>query len=282
MTDSAQDERVVFVLTGGASHGAVQVGMLAALADAGIVADEVIGVSSGALNAVAYATEPTPRGIERLATTWRQVRRSRIFPLRPGLILGGLGRRDHLVPNTGLRAWIDHNRRIEHLEDAVLPVHVVATDLETGAAVLLSQGDPTPALLASCAIPGIFPPVEIDGRRYIDGGVSAVTAIPEAVLLGATTIYLLPTFQFDEVYGQPRSAMAMGVYAIGHLVGWAARHQIAEVNGATVHVLPTPATRAISPFKLSASGALIDRAFELTQAWLGTQEPAYLTPSAIA
>lgn len=282
MTDSAQGERVAFVLSGGASHGAVQVGMLGALTEAGIVADDVVGVSSGSLNAVAYATDPSPEGVERLAATWRQVRRSHIFPLRPSLILGGLGRRDHLMPNSGLRAWIERHLEIDRLEDTELPVHVVATDLETGMPVLLSRGAPAPALLASCAIPGIFPPVEIDGRLLIDGGVSAVTAIPEAQALGATTIYLLPTYDPGETQGQPRSAMAMGVYAIGHLLGWAIRHQIADAEGVTVHVLPVPRTRGISPFNLSASARLVESSFELTRVWLRGHDRASTPASVVA
>jgi NTE family protein len=262
-------ERVAFVLTGGASHGAVQVGMLQALTHAGVTPDVVVGVSAGALNGVAFAADPTMAGLERLATAWRTARRSQIFSLVPSsLVLGGLGRRDHLVPNRGLRRWIERHLDITRLEDAVLPVHAVATEVGTGMPVLLSEGSASEALLASCAIPGVFPPVEIGGRLLVDGGVAADAPVPQAEALGATTIYVLPAHGVTRASHRPRSAVAMGIHAIGQLLVHATRDKVAAARTATVRVLPAPPTSGISPFDLSGASELIDAAYGTTRAWL--------------
>ena len=211
--------KVAFVLAGGASHGAVQVGMLEALMSRGVVPDLVVGASIGALNAAAFASDPTLAGLEHLAAEWRKARRSQVFPLwPPGLLLGAIGRRDHLISNRGLATLIENVVTFDRLEAALLPVHVVATDLATGNPVVLSEGRALPALLASTAIPGVFPPVDIEGQFLIDGGVSADTPVLEAEALGATTIYVLPTYATGSAAVDRHSAVWMGWSAIEQLL----------------------------------------------------------------
>ncbi|MCC7256515.1 MAG: patatin-like phospholipase family protein, partial [Dokdonella sp.] len=143
-------DKTAFVLSGGGSLGAVQVGMLAALADNDIVPDLVVGTSVGALNGAAFADDPTPAGVERLAALWRSLRREDVFPLT---LLAGLKalllRRDHLVEPGALLAIVRgilHARRIEQTR---IPLHVTATDVLSGAEVTLSSGDLDTALMAS-------------------------------------------------------------------------------------------------------------------------------------
>lgn len=261
--------RVAFVLTGGASHGAVQAGMLEALTDVGIRPDLLVGASVGALNGVAFATDPTPAGASRLSDEWRRARRSDVFPLWPSrLVLGAIGRRDHLVDNRGLAMLIGRTVSVKRLEATDIPAHVVATDLLTGDPVLLSEGPVLPALLASTAIPAVFPPIEIGGRLLIDGGVSADTPTLEAESLGATTIYVLPTYGGGPAARPERSALWVGLYAVGQLLGRSGATTIAATRHAVVHVMPAPPTAGISPFDLSKSPRLIDEAAELTRAWL--------------
>lgn len=187
---SSEDQgRVAFVLTGGASRAAVQVGMLEVLAEAGIRPDLLIGTSAGAVNAVAYAADPTTAGTTRLAQGWRRTKRSQVFPLwSSSLVLGAIGRRDHLLTNRGLARLIQEFVDSERLEAGAIPAHVLATDRLTGEPVVLSEGPVLPALLASTAIPGVFPPVEIGGRLLVDGGAASDPAILKAESLGATTI----------------------------------------------------------------------------------------------
>ena len=170
----------VFALAGGANLGAVQVGMLSALLEAGIRPDAVIGTSVGALNAAYLATDPTPGGMERLADLWGSLRRREVFPLSlRGMTQALLARHYFFFPSVGLRRLIRRARLgFARLEDAPIPLHVVATDLESGEAMVLSEGSVTDALLASAAIPAIIPPVEIGGRLLVDGGV--VASIPMA------------------------------------------------------------------------------------------------------
>src|ERR1700728_126866 len=75
--------RTAFVLAGGGSRGAVQVGMLAELTDRGIRADRVFGASVGAINGGAYASNPTPEGVEQMAEIWRKLKGDDIFPRSP-------------------------------------------------------------------------------------------------------------------------------------------------------------------------------------------------------
>jgi NTE family protein len=151
-----------FVLAGGGSLGAVEVGMLRALAAAGITPDLVVGSSVGAINGAYFASDPTRERVDRLEGIWRSLRRWDVFPLAPlATVLGLLSGRDHLVDPGSLRGILERHLSATVLEKARVPCHVVATDLWSGDAVRLSEGPAVDALLASTAIPGIFPPVRI-------------------------------------------------------------------------------------------------------------------------
>jgi NTE family protein len=245
--------------------------MLAALTHAGIRPDLLVGTSAGAVNAVAYAADPTDRGISRLAEGWRRSKRSRVFPLwSSSLVLRAIGHRDHLLPNRGLATLIEEFVDAEQLEACVIPAHVVATDLIGGAPVVLSQGPVLPALLASTAIPGLFPPVNVGGRLLVDGGNACPTPTLEAESLGATTIYVLPSFGTSPDV-RPRRTMSR-LYGIGQLF----RHSVGSTTAATrhsvVHLIPAPTTEAVSPYNFSRSAHLIDEAAALTRAWLADRD----------
>ena len=154
---------VAFVLTGGANLGSVQVGMLQALADTGVVPDMVAGASVGALNAAWVATRPWPEGLAGLDRLWRSLRRQDIFPLRPlGLLTGAVGGSDHLVDPSALARLIEAQISDSAFDGCRLPLRVVATEITTGLEVIFSEGPLARPLLASAALPGIFPPVRID------------------------------------------------------------------------------------------------------------------------
>src|SRR5579862_2183869 len=176
-----------FVLAGGGSLGAVQVGMLAALTRRGVVPDFIVGASVGAINAAYYAAEPDERGVQRLERIWLKLHRSDVFPFSPiASMLGFFGKKDHLVTPAPLRSLIESELPYQRLEDTRLPCYVVATDALQGTGVVLSSGPAATALLASAAIPAVFPPVLLDGRFLLDGGVSNNTPISIAVEMGAT------------------------------------------------------------------------------------------------
>src|SRR4051794_30837748 len=205
-----------FVLSGGGSLGAVQVGMLGALAERGIEPDLLVGASAGALNAAFLAGRPFGQeALDELAGIWRRLRRQDVFPLAPHrhlLALAGL--RPSVCRADGLRRLIETHISYDRLESAAIPVHIVATDVLSGREVLISRGDPGPAVLASASIPAILPPVEIDGRAMFDGGVANNTPISQAVGLGADRIVVLPAGVSCALASPPRSALAIAVHAL--------------------------------------------------------------------
>jgi NTE family protein len=153
---SATAARTAFVLAGGGSLGAVQAGMLRELLSRGVKPDLVVGSSVGAINAAYLAGEPTAQGVARLEAIWRKLRRDQVFPVTLHSLIGLIGCRNFMVDSCGLRRLLEQNLPYRDLEDAKIPLHVVATDLLGGAAVRLSAGPAVEAVLASCAIPAAF------------------------------------------------------------------------------------------------------------------------------
>jgi NTE family protein len=138
-------------------------------------------------------------------------------------------------------------------------VHVVTTDLRSGEAVVLSSGPTVPALLASCAIPGVFPPVRIGGRELVDGGVANHTPIAAAVELGARIIYVLPV-GYPWLHEGPANALGMALQALARMVE---QRQEAEIAGyrdvADIRVVPAIEPLAVSPADFSRTRELIER-----------------------
>ena len=253
---------VAFVLSGGASLGAVQVGMLRALYERGIAPDLIVGTSVGAVNGSFIASRPqTPATADELAEIWRRVTRGRVFPLRPltGL-LGFLGSSDHLVPQSGLRALVEAHVDRERLELMEIPFGVVAVDVITGEELLLSRGPTVDAVLASAAIPSVLPPVAWEDRDLIDGGVANNTPISHAVALGAEEIYVLPTGHACALEQPPGSALGMALHALSLLTH---SRLIADIElhrgAAKLIVLPPPCPLTIQPIDFSHADLLIER-----------------------
>jgi NTE family protein len=259
------DERpdVAFVLSGGASLGAVQVGMLRALYERGIAPDVIVGTSVGALNGAFIASRPqTVSTADALDEIWRELRRGQAFPLNPltGL-LGFLGARDHLVPDAGLRRLVTRHTEQSQLQAMPIPLHVVAVDVVTGEELLLSQGPVLDAVMASAAIPAVLPPVQWGDRALMDGGVANNTPISHAVELGATRIYVLPTGHACALDEPPAGALAMALHAISllthrRLIDDIERHR----DDVQLVVLPPPCPLGIQPVDFSHADELISRA----------------------
>lgn len=180
------------VLAGGGTRGAVQIGMLQVLTEHGFVPDRIYGASVGALNGVAFAGDPTRDGVERMTGIWTGLTRDAVYP--QGRLHGPwlyLQQRDSVYPNTGLRKIIEEGIDFDRLEEATVPVEVVATSLTDGLERWFTYGPVADAVLASTAIPAIFPPIEIDGDRFIDGGVVNNVPIRRAIDAGATRVVVL-------------------------------------------------------------------------------------------
>ncbi len=261
-----------FVLSGGAALGATQVGMLLALSEASVRPDLIVGTSVGAVNGAWIAGRPDPEGVSDLAQLWRGLTREAVFPARPLLgLLGFVGRRRNLVPDTGLRGLLADNLRFERLEAAPIPLHVIVTDVLTGDDVRLSAGDAVDAVLASAAIPAVFPPVHIDGRDYVDGGVVNNTPISHAVALGADVVWVLSTGYACALSEPPRGALGMALHALTLTVNQRLALDVERYEPSVdLRVVPPLCPIRTSPSDFSHAAELIDRAHATTAEWLTT------------
>lgn len=261
-------EKTAFVFAGGGSLGAVQVGMLRELTRYGVSADFVVGSSVGAINASYFASAPNPAGIEKLETIWRALRRHDVFPFTLRSVVGLLGRPDHLIDPSNLRRLLERHLPFANLEDAMIPVHVIATNLG-GTAVCLSSGPAVDAIMASAAIPGAFPSVRIGEDHLMDGAVGSNTPIVAGAKLGATRIIALPAGFTCAIHTPPSGAMARALHAITLLIGNQMVRDMKELAGVVdVFTVPNLCPLDISPYDFSRADELIERAADNTRRWI--------------
>jgi NTE family protein len=261
-----------FVLSGGASHGAIQVGMLQALAERDIRPDMVFGASVGAVNAAWIAGDPELADLDTLVETWVALRTRDVFPLRPlhGL-LGFLGKRESLIVPDSLRAIVAKHLRFERLEDAPIPLCVVATEVTSGGEVALTGGDALDAILASASIPGVLPPVPMAGQTLVDGGIVDNTPISNAIDAGASRIYVLPTGYACQLARPPKSALAIALQAISILVQQRLISDVRTLQGQVdLRVIPPLCPLDVSPADFSHGRSLIEQSRITAGEWLDT------------
>ena len=274
-------DKTAFVLSGGASLGAIQVGMLRALYERELEPDLVIGTSVGALNGGFIASRPaTVETIDELARVWRGLGRWQVFPPDPLTgFLGFFGFKDHLVPVASLRRLVAAQIEFDRLEDAKIPFHVIATDALSGSELRLSSGPARDAVLASAALPGVFPPTRWEGRDLIDGGVANNTPISHAIELGAETVYILPTGTACDLSEPPRGALGMLLHAMSLLV---MRRLLIEIESlkdlARLIVLPPPCPLNVLPIDFSRTEELIERAFRDARGYLDEVDQGQAVP----
>jgi NTE family protein len=256
------------VLAGGGSFGAVQVGMLRALVAHGLVPDLVVGSSVGAINGAHFAGAPNAEGVAQLEAIWRGLRRSEVFPIgwRGAL---GLLRHGAAVNPGGLRRLVEKHLPYQAIEQAALPLHLVATDLLGGGTVRLSSGPVVEAVLASCAIPAAFAPVCVNRTWLIDGAVACNTPVSVAVELGAKRVIVLPTGFACSLSAPPRGALASALHAITLLIAHQLVMELERYRAqAEIVTVPPLCPLEVSPYDFSHAGELIERAGEQTQRWL--------------
>jgi NTE family protein len=246
--------------------------MLQALEERGVRPDLLVGTSAGAVNSAYLAGRGMNDGaLSDLARIWGRLRRQDIFPMDPVRHVRALrGGQTSLCSNESFRRLLDAHLPYRRLEDAAIPVHLVATEVLSGQEVLLSYGDAVDAVLASAAIPAVFPAVPFDGTLLWDGGIADNTAISQALTLGADRVYVLPAGVACALDAPPRGALASALHALSVLIE---RRLIVEVaflaDRAELHVLPPLCPLRIASFDFRHAGELIDRARRATRAWLG-------------
>ncbi|HEY3629823.1 MAG TPA: patatin-like phospholipase family protein [Jatrophihabitantaceae bacterium] len=271
--------RVAFVFQGGGSLAAPQVGMLWALTEAGIRPDLVVGSSAGALNAVAFASDPSSKGLDQLEDVWASVRRRHVAPFSVRALLAAFtGHGEGLVSDAALRVLLERAAHAPTLRETAVPAHVVATDLASGEPVVLSDGDTVAALLASSAFPGLYRSVPIGRRLLVDGGVSADVPVLQAEALGATVSYVLPAATWDVALPLPRRPLPQAYHALRQILESAARRDIAAAQG-RVHVLPAPNTRIANPIDFRDTAGLIEEGYRLATEWLAHRAAPAIIPA---
>ncbi len=180
--------KTALVLGGGGSLGAVEAGFIRRLMELGVRFDLVVGTSVGALNA-AHVAFHEDASHDCLSEIWLGLARRRLYSRNPWPVALGLWRsRMSLFDNKFLKELISTHLQEDRFESARVPLHMTATDICSGQRKIFSEGSISQAILASTAIPGIFPPVQIDGRMYVDGGVTSGGDIAVAMEKGATTV----------------------------------------------------------------------------------------------
>jgi NTE family protein len=252
--------RVAFVLSGGASLGASQAGMLQALYEHGIRPDLLVGTSAGAINAAFIASRPaTPSTAADLQRVWRGLGRAHVFPANPLTAgLGMLGLRDYSVSAGSLRRLVLRHLELDRLEDAPVELHVVAADALTGEEVLLSSGPAIDAVLASAAIPGVFPAVQWGAQRLIDGGIVNNTPISHAVALGADRILVLQAIGTGPLRRAPRGVWASGLIAMSRAITRRLKEDVARyADSVELTVIPAPRIDGIMPIDFGHADELI-------------------------
>lgn len=188
---------VAFVLTGGAALGASQVGMLRALLEHDIMPDLIVGTSIGSWNGLWFAMHPTLASIDALERLWKSVSFFELFGKNVVNVAMNLAvRRPYLVSDEVLRHILqrvagEHDLQALTFADVTIPFKVTATNIMQGTSAVFDSGPIAPAIFASSAMPGIFPPVIIDGQQYVDGGLLDNGGVGVAVEAGAKKIYIL-------------------------------------------------------------------------------------------
>lgn len=262
--------KTAFVLAGGGSLGAVQVGMLKALSRAGVVPDLVVGASVGAINGAFFAGDPTPAGVERIESIWRGLTREDVFPL-PFLqgILGVIGRSSHVSDASRLRRILEPQLTARRLEECAVPCAVVTTDLVDGSEQAFVKGPTMELLMASAAIPAVFPAIRYDGRYLGDGGLCNNAPVSTAVALGATRVIALSTGFSCALSQPPTGAVAAALHALNLLMNVRLIRDLKEMaDGVEVVVVPPLCPVAVTPFDFSRTEDLIRRAEASTRLWL--------------
>ena len=264
-----------FVLGGGGVLGAAEVGMLQALFEHGVRPDLVVGTSVGAINGALVAADPAPGTVDRLRGVWEELASQRIFA---GSVLGRartlVRTRTHLHPREPLRDLLIEHLPVRTFAELRVPFQCVAASIERAAEHWFTEGALVEAVLASCAVPGLLPPVELDGEHYLDGGLVHSIPVGRAVALGADTIFVLHVGRIDRPLSPPTGPWEVAQVAFEI----ARRHRFAAdlaalPPGVTVHVLPSgdpdpPGAANLRYRDFSGVQARIDQAYRAARTHL--------------
>lgn len=276
---SESKPRVAFVLSGGGTLGSLQVGVLEALFEYGVYPDMVVGTSVGALNGVWIARDPTMSGLETLKDIWASLSSNSIFAgNRLRVLLRMLMGRESLYPDKGVRSLVMNHLGDISFEDLSIPLLVTAANLDTAELEVFGQGKLLPAILASTAIPGVFPAVSINGYTYVDGGILAHSAIETAWRQGATHVVAiecpqLPPAAAYGILGPLSKALWVSLRSLRHHAFELAR---AAYPTPTLRLGPQVATKPRSSTDFSKTNQMMEQAKAWTVKYLQEHSDSFL------
>lgn len=259
-----------FVLSGGANLGSVQAGMLTGLLQSGVEPDLIVGTSIGAANAAFIAGAPDLRRARDLCRIWRGLRPKDVFPIQPLRAMRSMSRGGSLFSPDPLWRLIEGRLGYNRIEESSIPLRIIATRFSDGTEVVFEDGSVRDAILASTALPLIFPPHDIDGELYLDGGLSDQVPLEPAVLAGADRIYVLSVGFPCPPPVNRRSPRSLLMHSIGILLSQRIRSHSAELftrPGVEVIQIP-PVCTEVGLRDFSQTAALIDQAHEQTVRFL--------------
>jgi len=271
-----------FVLGGGGKWGAVEVGMLHALVDAGIRPDLIVGTSIGAINGAMFAADPTASGIETMRGLWHEVMESDMFSAKVWERVRSLTRMRVAIQDAApLRDMLERSLPVDRIEDLTIRFECVAASIQRAAEHWFDRGPLVDALLASSAVPTLFPPVEIDGQHFYDGGLVDSVPVDRAVALGAKRIYVLQVGRIEQPLRPPTKFWEPAILAFEI----ARRHRFVRANdeapdGVELHLLPSANDvgfddpRQAKWTDMSETAALLDGAYGASADYLAQQAPS--------
>lgn len=288
---------LAFALSGGGAYGSVQVGMIKALLERGVVPDLIVGSSVGALNGALLAARPDS-AVEELTELWRSMNRRVVFGGRSGagvpvIRLAGIGlagiglgmarnlmRDGALCRPDRLGALIERRLGSLSFEDLPIRFAAVVTDAQSGQPDLLCRGPVQGALIASTAIPGVFPRVTLDGRVFVDGGVAANVPIRQAITFGANSVLSLDASPATPPTAIPGRLVGGLLHSVNLMIRNQRAHAVEDLAPRhRIALLPNVTPPDISSFDFGHTEELLDRSYRETvsflDAWLlgREQEP---------
>ena len=171
--------KIGLALGGGAARGFAHVGVIAVLEEAGLKPQIVVGTSAGSLVAALYASGKTSAQLQQTALNMEEVAITDWM-----LPIFGRG----MFRGEALARYVNDLVASRLIENMAIPLGIVATDLNSGQAVLFQKGDTGIAVRASSAVPAVFVPVRISGREYVDGGLVSPVPVRFARQMGADVV----------------------------------------------------------------------------------------------
>jgi NTE family protein len=269
--------KTAFVLSGGGLLGSTQVGMLQALVEANIKPDLILGASIGAINGAGFAQDPTTAGVAKLTQLWLDVVDQNPFS---GSIIERVSTlaktRVSLFDTDRLEQLLSNQLSATNIEDLTIAFQCVAVQIEDAREVWFETGPLVPAILASSAAPGIYPPVRLGNFHYMDGGVVNPIPVDRARKLGATRIFVLQVGKMEQQLPVPNNPISSALTALE--IARRARFNAAVAKAAQtteLHLLPTGSNTILSvdraafdPREAKKVLERMDSAYAATQSYL--------------